>query len=144
MEIVLGVTGGIAAYKAAEIVRGLKREGAGVTVVMTAHALEFITPLTLQTLSGRRVITSHFDLAGSDQPEDVEHIGLALGCDLLLVAPATAGILAKMAARIQPRTRPSSPSSFANSQNSPLPWIESRAPWAGAIARTASTSSRRL
>lgn len=100
MEIVLGVTGGIAAYKAAEIVRGLKREGAGVTVVMTTHALEFITPLTLQTLSGRRVITSHFDLAGSDHPEDVEHIGLARGCDLLLVAPATAGILAKMATGI--------------------------------------------
>lgn len=100
MEIVLGVTGGIAAYKAAEIVRGLKREGAGVTVVMTAHALEFITPLTLQTLSGRRVITSHFDPAAAGHPEDVEHVGLARGCDLLLVAPATAGILAKMAAGI--------------------------------------------
>lgn len=100
MEIVLGVTGGIAAYKAAEIVRGLKREGAGVTVVMTAHAHEFITPLTLQTLSGRRVITSHFELNGGSQPEDVEHVGLARDCDLLLVAPATAGILAKMAAGI--------------------------------------------
>lgn len=100
MEIVLGVTGGIAAYKAAEIVRELKRAGAAVTVVMTEHALHFITPLTLQTLSGRRVITSHFDLAGAAQPDDVEHVGLARGCDLLLVAPATAGILAKMAAGV--------------------------------------------
>ena len=100
MEIVVGVTGGIAAYTAAEIVRGLKREGAEVTVVMTAHALEFITPLTLQTLSGRRVITTHFDLAGSGHPEDVEHVGLARGCDLLLVAPATAGMIAKMAAGV--------------------------------------------
>ena len=97
MEIVLGVTGGIAAYKAAEIVRELKRSGAEVTVIMTAHALEFIAPLTLQTLSGRRVITTHFEPTGSDHPEDVEHVGLARGCDLLLVAPATAGILAKMA-----------------------------------------------
>ena len=98
VEIVLGVTGGIAAYKAAEVVRGLRRAGAGVTVVMTSHAEKFITPLTLQTLSGRRVITSHFDLAapGADAG-DVEHIGLARDCGLLLIAPATASILAKMA-----------------------------------------------
>ncbi|HEY3175128.1 MAG TPA: bifunctional phosphopantothenoylcysteine decarboxylase/phosphopantothenate--cysteine ligase CoaBC [Candidatus Polarisedimenticolia bacterium] len=101
MEVVLGVTGGIAAYKAAEIVRGLKSSGAAVTVVMTAHAREFITPLTLQTLSGRCVITSHFDTARTAAaPEDVEHIGLARSCDLLLVAPATAGTLGKMAAGI--------------------------------------------
>ena len=101
MEVVLGVTGGIAAYKAAEIVRGLRREGAAVTVVMTAHALEFVTPLTLSTLSGRRVITSHFDPAQTDtNPGDVEHIGLARSCDLLLVAPATANSLARMAAGI--------------------------------------------
>ena len=101
MEVVLGVTGGIAAYKAADIVRGLQREGAGVTVVMTGHALEFITPLTLQTLSGRPVITSHFapSVAAQDAG-DVEHIGLARRCDLLLVAPATASTLGKMAAGI--------------------------------------------
>lgn len=101
MEIVLGVTGGIAAYKAAEIVRGLLREGAGVTVVMTEHAREFVTPLTLQTLSGRRVLTGQFDAASrATDPRDVEHIGLAGSCDLMLVAPATANVLAKMAAGI--------------------------------------------
>jgi len=104
MEIVLGVTGGIAAYKAADLVRALRRAGAGVTVVMTRHAREFITPLTLQTLSGRRVIVSHFELSGSPEdeggPGDVEHIGLARQCDLLLVAPATADVLGKMAAGI--------------------------------------------
>ncbi len=99
-EVVLGVTGGIAAYKAAEIVRGLVREGAGVTVVMTGHAREFITPLTLQTLSGRRVIAEHFDPVGASDPADVEHVGLARSCGLLLVAPATANVLAKMAAGI--------------------------------------------
>ena len=101
MEVVLGVTGGIAAYKAADIVRGLQRAGVGVTVVMTDHAREFITPLTLETLSGRRVITSQFDPSRqSSDPADVEHIGLARQCDLLLVAPATANALAKMAAGI--------------------------------------------
>lgn len=101
MEVVLGVTGGIAAYKAADIVRGLQREGANVTVVMTAHALEFITPLTLETLSGRPVITSHFDPPPAGQEGgDVEHIGLAQRCDLLLVAPATASVLGKMAGGI--------------------------------------------
>ena len=101
IEIVLGVTGGIAAYKAAEIVRGVRREGGRITVVMTAHAHEFITPLTLETLSGRRVITSHFDaVAAGAEAEDVEHIGLARGCHLLLVAPATANVLAKLACGI--------------------------------------------
>jgi phosphopantothenoylcysteine decarboxylase/phosphopantothenate--cysteine ligase len=98
MQVVLGVTGGIAAYKAAEIVRALQREGAEVTVVMTAHAAEFVTPLTLQTLSGRRVITSQFGSWQAADPADVEHIGLARNCDLLLVAPATAGTIGRMAA----------------------------------------------
>lgn len=101
MEVVLGVTGGIAAYKSGDIVRGLKRAGADVTVVMTGHACEFITPLTLQTLSGRRVITSHFQPSEpAADPGDVEHIGLARRCALLLVAPATASVLGKMAAGI--------------------------------------------
>ena len=109
IEVVLGVTGGIAAYKAAEIVRGLKREGAAVTVLMTAHAREFITPLTLRTLSGRPVIAETFarsvesSAAVADprsDPEDVEHIGLARRCDLFLVAPATANVLARLASGI--------------------------------------------
>lgn len=93
-RIVLGVTGGIAAYKAAEVVRGLTRTGAEVHVIMTAHGRNFITPLTLQTLSGHQVITDPWDLS---QGPDIQHIALARGCDLLLVAPATADILAKFA-----------------------------------------------
>jgi len=99
VQVVLGVSGGIAAYKAAEIVRGLRRDGADVTVVMTRNACRFITPLTLQTLSGRRVITSHFDPVTTEEG-DVEHVELSRGCDVLLIAPATANVLAKMAAGI--------------------------------------------
>lgn len=93
-RIVLGVTGGIAAYKAAEVVRGLVREGAEVHVIMTEHAQKFITPLTLQTLSGHPVIADAWDIS---RGADIQHIALARGLDLLLVAPATAGILAKFA-----------------------------------------------
>ncbi len=94
MRIILGVTGGIAAYKSAEIVRALRRAGAGVHVIMTAHAREFITPLTLQTLSNAEVLTGQFDL----RPDgEIEHIHLVRGSDLLLVAPATANSLAKFA-----------------------------------------------
>ena len=105
-HIVLGVTGGIAAYKAAEIVRGLRQRGARVSVIMTEHSQEFITPLTLQTLSGENVITRHFpkDPRG-EQPApgagpgsaDIEHISLVRESDLLLVAPATANTIAKFA-----------------------------------------------
>ena len=90
----LGVTGGIAAYKAAEIVRGLTRSGAEVHVLMSAGGQEFITPLTLQTLSGQRVITDQWDLS---RGPDIQHIALARGLDLFLVAPATADVLAKLA-----------------------------------------------
>jgi phosphopantothenoylcysteine decarboxylase/phosphopantothenate--cysteine ligase len=93
-RIALGVTGGIAAYKAAEIVRGLTGAGAEVHVLMTAHAREFITPLTLQTLSGHRVLTDQWDLTLG---ADIQHIALTRGLDLFLVAPATADILAKFA-----------------------------------------------
>ncbi|MFQ5701227.1 MAG: bifunctional phosphopantothenoylcysteine decarboxylase/phosphopantothenate--cysteine ligase CoaBC, partial [Acidobacteriota bacterium] len=99
--IVLGVTGGIAAYKAADIVRGLQDEGAEVAVILTDHGREFITPLTLATLSGRQVITSQFDLPGGGAgATSIEHIDLARRCRLLLVAPATANVLGKMAAGI--------------------------------------------
>jgi phosphopantothenoylcysteine decarboxylase/phosphopantothenate--cysteine ligase len=93
-RIALGVTGGIAAYKAAEIVRGLVTRGAEVHVLMTENAQRFITPLTLQTLSGNRVITEAWDLA---RGADIEHIALARNLEALLVAPATADILAKFA-----------------------------------------------
>ena len=92
--IVLGVTGGIAAYKAAEIVRLLVKDGATVRVVMTRNAQEFITPLTLQTLSGNPVSTETFSLT---QESEIGHIRLADTANLLLVAPATANVIAKLA-----------------------------------------------
>lgn len=92
--IVYGVSGGIAAYKAAEVVRQLVRGGALVRVVMTRAACEFITPMTLQTLSGNPVSTNLFDLT---QESQIGHIQLADAADLVLVAPATANIIAKMA-----------------------------------------------
>ena len=93
-RIVLGVSGGIAAYKAAEVVRGLVKAGAEVHVIMTPGGRRFITPLTLQTLSGQSVITGQWDLSHG---ADVQHISLARGLDLFLVAPATADTLAKLA-----------------------------------------------
>ncbi|HJY80246.1 MAG TPA: bifunctional phosphopantothenoylcysteine decarboxylase/phosphopantothenate--cysteine ligase CoaBC, partial [Candidatus Binatia bacterium] len=92
--IVLGVTGGIAAYKAAEIVRLLVKDGATVRVIMTKNAQEFITPLTLQTLSGNPVSTETFSLT---QESEIGHIRLADGADLILIAPATANVIAKLA-----------------------------------------------
>jgi len=92
-KITAGITGGIAAYKAAEIVSWLKQNGADVEVVMTEGATHFITPLTMKTLSGRPVALELMDTTGRWQ---VPHIDLA-GCDLFLVLPATANILAKAA-----------------------------------------------
>lgn len=92
--VVLGVSGGIAAYKAAEVVRCLVRGGAAVRVVMTRGACQFITPLTLQTLSGHPVSTDLFDLT---QESQIGHIALADSAELVLVAPATANIIAKLA-----------------------------------------------
>jgi phosphopantothenoylcysteine decarboxylase / phosphopantothenate---cysteine ligase len=94
LRIALGVTGGIAAYKAAEVVRGLVKAGAEVHVIMTPGGQQFITPLTLQTLSGQSVITGQWDLS---RGADVQHVALARGLDLFLVAPATADVLAKLA-----------------------------------------------
>jgi phosphopantothenoylcysteine decarboxylase / phosphopantothenate---cysteine ligase len=93
-EIVLGVTGGIAAYKSAELVRLLRRAQAKVTAVLTANALHFINPLTVEVLTGRPAITDLFD---PDRPGAIDHIQVADRADLLLVAPATANIIAKMA-----------------------------------------------
>src|SRR5215831_16225311 len=93
-ELILGVTGSIAAYKAVFLLRELARLGAGVTVVTTAHANEFVAPLTWRTLSGRPVLENLFDPA---TPDAVEHIGLAERAHAILVVPATANILAKAA-----------------------------------------------
>src|SRR5271166_4117803 len=99
MKIALGVSGGIAAYKAAEIVRELQERGVRVQVIMTAAAQEFVRPLTFAALSGEKVITSMFgsetDQANLDSA--VEHIAVAQSIDALLVAPATADTLAKFA-----------------------------------------------
>ena len=96
-KIVLGVTGGIAAYKSAELVRLLKERGDRVQVVMTRHAQEFIRPMTFAALSGEKVITDLFSDSGSEETlqSAIEHIGVAQEADLLLVSPATADILAK-------------------------------------------------
>jgi phosphopantothenoylcysteine decarboxylase/phosphopantothenate--cysteine ligase len=99
MKIALGVSGGIAAYKAAELVRQLQDRGVRVQVIMTAAAQEFVRPLTFAALSGEKVITDLF-AAGTGQPNidsAVEHIAVAQAIDALVVAPATADILAKFA-----------------------------------------------
>jgi phosphopantothenoylcysteine decarboxylase/phosphopantothenate--cysteine ligase len=92
-DIVVGVTGSIAAYKAAQLVRHLRKEGATVKVVMTAHATRFVTPLTFETLSGNRVIWDMFSLSGTS----VDHVSLGQGSTLIVIAPATANFLAKIA-----------------------------------------------
>jgi phosphopantothenoylcysteine decarboxylase / phosphopantothenate---cysteine ligase len=100
MRITLGVTGGVAAYKSAELVRRLQTEGHTVQVVMTKAAREFITPLTFAALSGQKVITDLFansDGGDANLESAIEHIAVAQRTDLLLVAPATADILAKFA-----------------------------------------------
>jgi phosphopantothenoylcysteine decarboxylase/phosphopantothenate--cysteine ligase len=100
MRIALGVTGGVAAYKAAELVRALQQEKLDVQVVMTRNAQEFITPLTFAALTGQKVITGMFG-PSSGEPANVEsaieHIAVAQRIDLLLIAPATADILARLA-----------------------------------------------
>src|SRR5271168_3561553 len=93
-EIIVAVCGGIAAYKAADVVSKLVQAGAGVTVVMTKEARRFIAPLTFQALSGRPVRTSTFDLVDSSDPQ---HISLTERADLMLVVPATTNIIARIA-----------------------------------------------
>ena len=95
-KAVLGVTGGIAAYKAAELVRLLAKKDIAVMVVMTENAKEFITPLTFQTLTGHPVFSDLF----SQEHYDLNHISLAAYGDVIVVAPATANIIGKMAAGI--------------------------------------------
>lgn len=99
MRITLGVTGGVAAYKAAELVRRLQQDGFTVQVVMTRSAREFVTPLTFAALSGQKVITDLFAESGGEANLEsaIEHIAVAQRTDLLLVAPATADVIAKFA-----------------------------------------------
>ena len=92
--IVLGVTGGVAAYKAAELTSLLVKRHANVEVIMTKNAAEFISPLTFESLTGNRVLTDTFD---RNHPYSVEHVALADKAALFIVAPATANVLAKLA-----------------------------------------------
>jgi phosphopantothenoylcysteine decarboxylase/phosphopantothenate--cysteine ligase len=92
--IALGVTGGIGAYKAVEVARGLQKRGHDVVAIMTATATKFVGPITFEAITRRRVITDQFEPGAN---ADIEHIALASSIDLLLVAPATANVLGKFA-----------------------------------------------
>lgn len=96
-NVVLGVTGGIACYKACQLVSSLKKKGYSVDVIMTKNACEFVSPLTFETLSGRPVVVSTFD---RNHPWEVEHISLAKKADIFVIAPATANIIGKIACGI--------------------------------------------
>ena len=96
-HVVMGVTGSIAAYKACDIISALRKSGVDVHVILTHAGAEIITPLTLETISGNRVVKDMFD---SDRHFEVEHISLAKLADLFLVAPATANFIGKMASGI--------------------------------------------
>lgn len=96
-NIILGITGSIAAYKAADIANILTKDGYNVNVIMTMGGMEFITPLTLQSLSKNKVYTDVFD---EDFPREINHISLAQKADLLLVAPASADIIGKISCGI--------------------------------------------
>ena len=93
-NVLLGVSGGIACYKACEVVSRLKKLNAGVDVVMTKHATEFVAPLTFETLSNRPVVS---DMFSREREWEVEHIALAKKADLCIIAPATANVISKLA-----------------------------------------------
>ncbi len=93
LNVLVGVTGGIACYKSCEIVSRLRKLGANVDVIMTKNATEFVAPLTFETLSARPVVTSTFD---RDRKWEVEHIALAKKADICVIAPATANVIAKL------------------------------------------------
>ena len=97
MRVIVGITGGIAAYKAPQLVRLLKKQGHDVTCVATRHALEFVTPLTLETVSGHRLYSELFDPANE---RNTEHIALKDWGDMMVVAPATANCIGKLATGI--------------------------------------------
>src|SRR5580765_761134 len=93
-KVALGITGGIAAYKAAEVLRGLQKAGCVVRVAMTKRSCEFIQPLTFRALSGEHVIVDDY---AADNPDPIAHITFSQTVDLLVIAPATANIIAKFA-----------------------------------------------
>ena len=95
--IILGITGSIAAYKAAEIASQLTQAGAKVNVILTEEAVQFISPVTFRAITGRPVVTEMFDLASEFS---IEHVSLAKAADIVVIAPATANIIAKLAAGI--------------------------------------------
>src|SRR6516165_8838321 len=101
MRVTVGVSGGIAAYKAAELVRALQRQALDVHVVMTEAAKQFVQPLTFASLTGHEVITAMWPQDGAEAEEHsastIQHIDSAQTTDLLIVAPATANVLAKFA-----------------------------------------------
>lgn len=97
-EVLLGITGSIAAYKACDILRRLKDQGLGVTVIMTKEAQALVTPLTFASLSGRKVHTEMFEQNTTDW--EIEHIALAEKAGVLLIAPATANVIGKIASGI--------------------------------------------
>ena len=100
MKVTVGVSGGIAAYKAAELVRALQRQALDVYVVMTDAAKQFIQPLTFASLTGHEVITGMWAQSGAadeTSASSIQHIDAAQTTDLLIVAPATANVLAKFA-----------------------------------------------
>src|SRR5437660_5412653 len=94
MLVALGVTGGIGAYKAVEVARGLQKQGHDVVAIMTASATRFVGPITFEAITRRHVITDQFE---TGMNADIEHIALASTIDLLLIAPATANIIGKFA-----------------------------------------------
>src|SRR5213595_3735086 len=93
-KVAIGVTGGIAAYKSIEVLRGLQRAGCEVRVAMTRHACEFVRPLTFRALSGAYVIVDDYS---AENPDPIAHITFSQTIDLFVIAPATANILAKLA-----------------------------------------------
>ncbi|MCX6005102.1 MAG: bifunctional 4'-phosphopantothenoylcysteine decarboxylase/phosphopantothenoylcysteine synthetase, partial [Chloroflexi bacterium] len=95
--IVIGVTGSISAYKAADLASRFTQAGFRVEVIMTSEAIQFIAPLTFRNITGRPVVTTMWDLASEFS---VEHIALAEAADIVLIAPATANIIAKIAGGI--------------------------------------------
>src|SRR6476660_10361092 len=94
IRVGLGVCGGIAAYKAVEVMRLLQKSGCEVSVAMTRHATEFVQPLTFKALTDKHVIVDDYD---SDNPDPIAHINFSQNIDLLLIVPATAKVIAKFA-----------------------------------------------
>ena len=95
-NVVLGITGSIAAYKAAEIIRLIKDEGARIYPIMTKSATRFVHPVTFQTMAGEKVVSSLF----KNEKNSLSHISLSALADILLIAPATANIIGKIAFRM--------------------------------------------